>query len=1473
MRFQKKLSRRVLSLAAALVTGISSVGIGSLSGSVLLASAEEDTSTHEHSYDTGNTNGFGNCPKCNATVYQPATETTDKYDIDDDGMKETVYEISNAGQLYWFAGLVNGTLDGVEQNTLANAILTTDITVNENLLDSLQYDTEGNVSNGSDFITWTPIADCMGDHITLYSGTFDGNNKTVSGLYFNGDSTRIGLFGSSEADGNIKNVGVVDSYFKGNNFVGGVCGRNDGTITNCYNAGNFTAIESSATIGGICGYNGGKVTNCYNTGTVTATGSVASVGGVCGCSVEPISNCYNIGTVTATSSDTDISGICGYNFGPVTNCYYLADTEDENGGKTADQFASGEVAYLLNGSKSEGDTVHFYQNLSGENADALPVLDKSHGVVYFYTDCTDKTCYANSETASGEHDFDENGFCTKDSTHYQPATLNEATGNYEISNAGQLYWFAGLVNGTLDGVEQNTLANAILTANITVNENLLDSLQYDEENNVSNGSDFITWTPIADWMGNRTTQYSGTFDGNNKTVSGLYFNGDSTCIGLFGSSESDGNIKNVGVVDSYFKGNDSVGGVCGNNAGTITNCYNAGNLTAIESSATIGGICGYNNGGTIANCYNTGTITATGSTPSVGGVCGFSTAPISNCYNIGTVTATGSDADISGICGYYFGSITNCYYLADTEDENGGKTAEQFKSGEVAYLLNGSKSEGDTVYFYQNLSGENADALPVLDNTHSVVYFGESCKTGDISYINKDEFHDFDENGFCTKDSTHYQPATLNETTGNYEISNAGQLYWFAAFVNTTGSSFDDYPNINASAVLKKDIVINEGDLSGYDGISANSWRTWTPIGKFRYGYYTGTFDGQGHTISGLYCDANSRSYTGLFEYNRGIIQNVGIVNSYFKSENTVGGVCGDNEKIIKNCYNTGTVSGVDTAGGVCGYNCGTLENCYNTGTISGTGNYIGGVCGDNYIDSSNNGIVKNSYYLDTCAAEGTTFTNDDGISKTADQFTNGEVAYLLNFHQTIGKDEIPTLNEQARAVVRLTLTYDETFGDDADTKEFYYNAADEVTLEESADKAYTYRYFDGETELTEDIYLMTGDAMLTVKKEAVKITVPADVDKLELTYKKAMTEVDLSDCVENAADLGELTFKVDDASQLPEGLELSADGTLSGTPAKAADSVKTTVIVTAKNGETAKIKLTFQIAKADPTVEVTVDGDSHTEGDLVSGLKLILSGNNTKGLAEIISEIKALTAGENTLTWKFTPEDSENYNVVTGTVVVNAQTTTTTTATTTTTTTTTTTGETTSATKATTTTTSGTTSATKATTTTTSGTTSATKATTTTTSGTTSATKATTTTTSGTTSATKSGTETSTLSTETSTLTTTSSTTSVTNIADEDLCSWALNDYLKKTGVIAVNAEITARSENAYEITLTDLNGNVLDVYTVDPKTGTGTDSSNTEVNLPQTGNNVMTTWFLCIGAMLFLAFGFGAVKASGVCRRKEDE
>ena len=77
------------------------------------------------SYDT---NGFGV-----DGANQPAVKTTDKYDINGDGVNDKVYEIGNAGQLYWFAALVNGT-NGLTQNLGANAILTDNIKINDNVL-------------------------------------------------------------------------------------------------------------------------------------------------------------------------------------------------------------------------------------------------------------------------------------------------------------------------------------------------------------------------------------------------------------------------------------------------------------------------------------------------------------------------------------------------------------------------------------------------------------------------------------------------------------------------------------------------------------------------------------------------------------------------------------------------------------------------------------------------------------------------------------------------------------------------------------------------------------------------------------------------------------------------------------------------------------------------------------------------------------------------------------------------------------------------------------------------------------------------------------------------------------------------------------------------------------------------------------------------------------------------------------------
>ena len=224
----------------------------------------------------------------------------------------------------------------------------------------------------------------------------------------------------------------------------------------------------------------------------------------------------------------------------------------------------------------------------------------------------------------------------------------------------------------------------------------------------------------------------------------------------------------------------------------------------------------------------------------------------------------------------------------------------------------------------------------------------------------------------------------------------------------------------------------------------------------------------------------------------------------------------------------------------------------------------------------------------------------------------------------------------------------------------------------------------------------------------------------IKCVYGQDMSKIDLRDYVKNTDVVGEVTVKVATGSTLPDGMKLDGNN-LSGKPAKAyEDGKEVTFTFTAENGSTANLTLLFLVAKADPTVEVAVNGDSHTEGDLVRELKLILSENSTKGVVELVSEIKALVAGKNTLTWKFTPEDENNYHTVTGTVVVNAQTTTTTTTTT---------KATTTTTKATTTTKPNKTTTTKATTTIKPSKTTTTKATTTTKPNKTTTTKVTTTT------------------------------------------------------------------------------------------------------------------------------------------------
>ena len=229
------------------------------------------------------------------------------------------------------------------------------------------------------------------------------NYGTIENCYNTGDVSGTGTssYGYVYAGGvcgwntgtiqNCYNTGEVNgastSTFNPVN-AGGVCGDNaGGTIQNCYNTGDVSGEGTQYVfVGGVCGTNENSATiiNCYNTRDVSGTSSYGYVnaGGVCGANGNSatIINCYNTGDVSGTSSNGTVyaGGVCGYNRGDTTqNCYWLAGTADCGIGnppgdtnaqsKTADEFASGEAAWLLNEPQTEKPW--------GQGSNNMPVLE------------------------------------------------------------------------------------------------------------------------------------------------------------------------------------------------------------------------------------------------------------------------------------------------------------------------------------------------------------------------------------------------------------------------------------------------------------------------------------------------------------------------------------------------------------------------------------------------------------------------------------------------------------------------------------------------------------------------------------------------------------------------------------------------------------------------------------------------------------------------------------------------------------------------------------------------------------------------------------------------------------------------------------------------------------------------------------------------------------------------------------------
>ena len=578
----------------------------------------------------------------------PQSESAEGRELTGSGTKENPYQIATAKELREFAKLVN---DG---KTDAWAVLTADIDLNP----GFTFKEDGSYSGPDEEEPhqWTPI----GSDSRRYSGTFNGDGHTISGLYIkntSSDTDYQGLFGYVSGSGEIEYLTVSGSVsVSGGMYVGGIAGRNLGNVINCTFSG---SVSGKISVGGVVGYNGGTVENCYNTGSVSGnsvggvvgynsgtvencynTGSVSGspVGGVVGYNDEGrVENCYNIGKVSGTgvAGGTDVGGVVGNNDGSVTGCYFLQQGELQGIGDEANATGATVVNDLNALCKAlESNITWTIHPVLGR-----PVLNE------------------NKEGGDGSPDSP-----------------------YEISTATELKNFRDIVNGANDQTVDSD-ADAKLMNDID-----LSSVCSEEKG---------TWTPI----GIISQQYSGTFDGNGKTISGLYIDSSSDNYqGLFGYVYR-GTVQNLSVSGSV-KGNDYVGGVVGyNNGGTVTGCIfsGSGSVSGVTGSDYVGGIVGYNGtGATVSNCYNTGTVTGN---DYVGGVVGQNFGGVENCYNTGTGTVTGNDF-VGGVVGQNFGgTVENCYNTRTVSgsDYVGGVVGDNISSVTNCYNTGTVTSSGNSV--------------------------------------------------------------------------------------------------------------------------------------------------------------------------------------------------------------------------------------------------------------------------------------------------------------------------------------------------------------------------------------------------------------------------------------------------------------------------------------------------------------------------------------------------------------------------------------------------------------------------------------------------------------------------------------------------------------------------------------------------------------------------------------------------------
>ena len=812
---------------------------------------------------------------------------------------------------------------------------------------------------------WTPIGKDNDSY--WFEGNFDGNGKTISNLTINKTNDRyIGLFGCNKGTiqnliikdvniitgsgqgragavcalnrGKIEKCGVYSGTIVGKNYydVGGICGGNtDGTVSQCYNKADLSAEKGEAA--GISGMNcRGTIENCYNAGTITQTGTNGSgylAGGICsdnctGSDKGTIENCLNFGKVTSANGTSYGSG----NGGTVNHFYYDIDVcgllDGTGAGKTTAELCNGSLPYST-----------FDSSIWEAGSSSEVKKGRLKTVKYTYPNLKG---VGTAVTVGGEQTYDFS--LTADGTTYEEFT--------PITTAEEFM--------AIGKDDDSRAKNYVLMNNINFEGAEID--------------------PI----GEQFESFKGKFSGNGHIISNFTINKSSDdCVGLFGYNN--GTIMNLAIEGGNVTGGSYVGGICGENEGTMYACSFDGTVSGNNS---VGGICGRNEySGEISNCFNSGNVKGS---VSVGGVCGLQNerSSISYCISVGTVTGVGY---VGGVLGENQGSsatINYCYYdyevcKVPNDVAVGGTMSNDPETTHVNSAITWALCYGDntTVEPFTNSGLWEAGSVPSDDSVGNINgRFGKEKYT----YIHLKDIG---------------TAKTIDVDVYNFDFS-ANYPEWKTYTPISTAAEFQKITDLSKNYVLMNDIDFKNATVN--------------PIGSSNAPFY-GYFSGDDHTISNFTISSDSDN-TGLFGYmhNKGQIMNLGVVGGKVNGSNNVGTICGYSEGLIVNCYVFADVEASGGyAGGICGQNTATIRNCYFVGTVKGNSNVSPIAAGGHSVDYC---YYNKDLYTDNVINGGTgltteLMTNDDAhriymsgfnsflTKKTNDKGANGSgTAYYPSF-------------------------------------------------------------------------------------------------------------------------------------------------------------------------------------------------------------------------------------------------------------------------------------------------------------------------------------------------------------------------------------------------------------------------------------------------------------------------------------------